>query len=303
MLKSVVNDPAESAEKAAPPTMLIRLGYDIEFNLPQSVALVALLNVHPSREADLREPDELHIEPQVRTDQYVDRFGNRCTRFLAPQGRLRLWNSTLIQDSGNQDQVNFMARQHSVEELPFDHLTYLMNSRYCEVDRLSNIATELFGNTAPGWGRVQAIVNWVHSRVQFGYQFARATRTALDVYTERVGVCRDFQHLAIAFCRCMHIPARYATGYLGDIGVPISSAPMDFSAWFEVYLEGRWWTFDARHNTPRVGRVLMATGRDAADVAMTTSFGMAELAKFTVMTSEVPSVVPFQNFRSNAVGQ
>jgi len=283
--------------------MLIRLGYDIEFNLPQSVALVALLNVHPSREADLREPDQLHIEPQVRADQYVDRFGNRCTRFLAPQGRLRLWNSTLIQDSGNQDQVNFMARQHPVQELPFDHLTYLMNSRYCEVDRLSNIATELFGNTAPGWGRVQAIVNWVHSRVQFGYQFARATRTALDVYTERVGVCRDFQHLAIAFCRCMHIPARYATGYLGDIGVPISAAPMDFSAWFEVYLEGNWWTFDARHNTPRVGRVLMATGRDAADVAMTTSFGMAELAKFIVVTSEVPSVLPFQNFQSNAVGQ
>jgi transglutaminase-like putative cysteine protease len=283
--------------------MLIRLGYDIEFNLPQPVALVALLNVHPSREADLREPDELHIEPQVRTDQYIDRFGNRCTRFLAPQGRLRLWNSTLIQDSGNQDDVNFMARQHPVEELPFDHLTYLMNSRYCEVDRLSNIATELFGNTAPGWGRVQAIVNWVQSRVQFGYQFARATRTALDVYTERVGVCRDFQHLAIAFCRCMHIPARYATGYLGDIGVPISAAPMDFSAWFEVYLEGRWWTFDARHNAPRVGRVLMATGRDAADVAITTSFGMAELAKFTVVTSEVPSVLPFQNFQSNAVGQ
>ena len=196
-----------------------------------------------------------------------------------------------------------MARQHPVEELPFDHLTYLMNSRCCEVDRLSDIATELFGNTAPGWGRVQAIVNWVHSRVQFGYQFARATRTALDVYTERVGVCRDFQHLAIAFCRCMHIPARYATGYLGDIGVQISSAPMDFSAWFEVYLEGRWWTFDARHNAPRVGRVLMAAGRDAADVAMTTSFGMAELAKFTVVTSEVPSVVPFQNFRSNAIGQ
>ena len=259
--------------------------------------------MHPSREPDLREPDELHIEPQVRTDQYVDQFGNQCTRFLAPQGRLRLWNSTLIQDSGNQDQVNYMARQHPVEELPFDHLTYLMNSRCCEVDRLSDIATELFGNTAPGWGRVQAIVNWVHSRVQFGYQFARATRTALDVYTERVGVCRDFQHLAIAFCRCMHIPARYATGYLGDIGVQISSAPMDFSAWFEVYLEGRWWTFDARHNAPRVGRVLMAAGRDAADVAMTTSFGMAELAKFTVVTSEVPSVVPFQNFRSNAIGQ
>jgi transglutaminase-like putative cysteine protease len=278
--------------------MLIRLGYDMEFNIPRPVAVVALLSVHPSRELDLREPDELHIEPAVITERYIDRFGNRTTRFLASQGKLRIWNSTLVQDSAEKDQVNWQARQHPVQELPVDNLTYLMNSRYCEVDRLSNIATELFGNTAPGWGRVQAIVNWIHGRVQFGYQHARATRTALDVYTERVGVCRDFQHLAITFCRCMHIPARYATGYLGDIGVPASTAPMDFSAWFEVYLEGRWWTFDARHNDPRVGRILMATGRDAADVAMTTSFGMAELLKFNVVTNEVPEVAPFQNLRS-----
>jgi transglutaminase-like putative cysteine protease len=200
---------------------------------------------------------------------------------------LRLWNSTLIRDAGEQDAVNYQARQHPIQELPVDLLPYLMNSRYCEVDRLSNIATELFGNTALGWTRVQSIVNWVHNSVQFGYQHARATRTALEVYTERVGVCRDFQHLAIAFCRCMMIPARYATGYLGDIGVPASSCPMDFSAWFEAYLDGRWWTFDARHNQPRIGRVLIATGLDAADVAMTTSFGMAELAKFNVTTYEV----------------
>jgi transglutaminase-like putative cysteine protease len=282
--------------------MQIRLGYDIEFNIPQPVAVVALLNVHPSREPDLREPDELHIEPAARADRYVDRFGNRCTRFLASQGKLRLWNSTLIEDSGQKDLVNFQARQHPVEELPVDNLTYLMNSRYCEVDRLSNIATELFANTVPGWGRVQAIADWIHSRVQFGYQHARATRTALDVYTERVGVCRDFQHLAITFCRCLHIPARYATGYLGDIGVPASPTPMDFSAWFEVYLDGKWWTFDARHNEPRVGRVLMATGRDAADVAMTTSFGMAELAKFSVVTNEVRDFPPFPDIRSYAVG-
>jgi len=282
--------------------MLIRLGYDIEFNIPQPVAVVALLNVHPSREPDLREPDVLRIEPSVKSEQYFDRFGNRCTRFLAPQGRLRIWNSTLVQDSAEKDPVNYQARQHPVEELPVDNLTYLMNSRYCEVDRMSNIASELFANTAPGWGRVQAIVNWVHNGVQFGYQYARATRTAMETYTERVGVCRDFQHLAITFCRCMHIPARYATGYLGDIGVPASPVPMDFSAWFEVYLEGRWWTFDARHNEPRVGRVLMATGRDAADVAITTSFGMAELAKFTVITNEVSDGATFQDFRSYAVG-
>lgn len=282
--------------------MLIRLGYDIEFFLPQPVALVALLSVHPSRTLDLRESDELHIEPAVRTEWYFDRFGNRCTRFLASQGKLRIWNSTLIQDSAEKDQVNYEARQHPVEELPCENLTYLMNSRYCEVDRMSNIATELFCNTAPGWGRVQAIVNWVHDRVRFGYEYARATRTAMEVYAERVGVCRDFQHLAITFCRCMHIPARYATGYLGDIGVPASPAPMDFSAWFEVFLEGRWWTLDARHNEPRVGRILMATGRDAADVAITTSFGMAELTKFSVVTDEVREVAPYGNLLSNAAG-
>jgi transglutaminase-like putative cysteine protease len=282
--------------------MLIRLGYDIEFNIPQPVAIVALLNVHPSREPDLREPDILHIEPAVTTEQYFDRFGNRCTRFMASQGKLRIWNSTLVQDSGEKDQVNYQARQHPVLELPVDSLTYLLNSRYCEVDRMSNIATQLFGNTAPGWGRVQGIVNWIHSNVQFGYEHARATRTAMEVYAERVGVCRDFQHLAITLCRCMHIPARYATGYLGDIGVPASPAPMDFSAWFEVYLEGRWWTFDARHNEPRVGRVLMATGRDAADVAMTTSFGMAELTKFTVVTNEAGNFAAPQDLRSHCIG-
>jgi transglutaminase-like putative cysteine protease len=278
--------------------MLIRLGYDIGFNIPQPVTVVAMLNVHPSRAPDLLESDDLNIEPWVKTETYFDRFGNRCTRFLAQQGQLRIWNSTLIHDSAEKDAVNYQARQQHVIDLPAEHLIFLMSSRYCEVDRLSNIAAELFFNTPPGWARVQAIVDWVHRNVVFGYQYARATRTALDVYTERVGVCRDFQHLAIAFCRCMHIPARYATGYLGDIGVPISSAPMDFSAWFEVFLEGRWWTFDARHNTPRIGRVLMATGRDAADVAITTSFGMAELANFKVVTDEVIEPASQKGFRS-----
>jgi transglutaminase-like putative cysteine protease len=267
--------------------MLIRLGYDIEFQLANPVAIVALLHVHPSREIDLREPDELLVEPSVKVERYLDLFGNRCARFLAPAGRVRLWNSTLIEDSGREDAVKFDARQQSIEEVPPENLVYLINSRYCEVDRLSNVATDLFGCTQPGWGRVQAILDWVYSKVEFGYQHARATRTALDVYTERVGVCRDFQHLAITFCRCMNVPARYATGYLGDIGVPASPTPMDFSAWFEVYLDGRWWTVDARHNHPRIGRVLMATGRDAADVAITTSFGRADLTKFTVTTEEV----------------
>jgi transglutaminase-like putative cysteine protease len=259
--------------------MFIRLGYDIQFDIPSPVAMVAVLHVHPSRIKDLREPDQLWIEPTARTSSYIDSYGNRCTRFQAQPGSLRLSSSTLIEDSGLLDAVNFGAREHPVNDLPHEALRYLLNSRYCEVDRLSNIAVELFGGEAPGWNRVQAICNWVHNKVTFGYHLARPSKTALDVFTERGGVCRDFQHLAITFCRALNIPARYATGYLGDIGVPLSAAPMDFSAWFEVYLENRWWTCDARHNQPRIGRVLMAVGRDAADVAMTTSFGAAFAAR------------------------
>jgi transglutaminase-like putative cysteine protease len=267
--------------------MFIRLGYDIEFEIPAPVAMVSMLSVHPSRVADLRAPDEMAIAPAVPLTNYMDGFGNRCTRFVAPQGTLRLSNITLIEDSGAPDLVSPGAREYPVGELPNDILIYLLNSRYCEVDRLSNIATELFGATPPGWGRVQAICDWVNAKVRFGYQHARPTRTALDVFTDRVGVCRDYQHLAIAFCRALNIPARYATGYLGDIGVPLV-LPMDFSAWFEVYLENQWWVFDARNNMPRIGRVLMATGRDASDVAITTSFGAANLMRFDVIAEEVP---------------
>ena len=265
--------------------MLIRLAYDIQFEIPAPVAMVALLNVHPSRVPDLLEPDEVQTEPRLEVAHYVDSFGNRCARFVAQPGLLRLSSTTLIRDSGNPDPFNWSAREQAVGDLPNEILSFLLNSRYCEVDRFSNIAIELFGEIAPGWGRVQAICNWVHNHVVFNYQMARPTKTALDVYTERVGVCRDFQHLAITFCRALNIPARYATGYLGDIGVPVR-LPMDFSAWFEVYLDDRWWTFDARNNVPRIGRVLMATGRDASDVAMTTSFGQADLRHFFVVTEE-----------------
>jgi transglutaminase-like putative cysteine protease len=273
--------------------MLIRLAYDIQFNIPSTVAMVALLNVHPSRAPDLLEPDELQTEPKLQVASYIDSFGNRCARFVAPPGPLRLSNSTLIRDSGLPDAVNWSAREPAVGDLPHQILSFLLNSRYCEVDRFSIIAAELFGAIEPGWGRVQAICDWVHTKVAFNYQHARPTKTALDVYTERVGVCRDFQHLAITFCRALNIPARYATGYLGYIGVPEHS-PVDFSAWFEVYLDDRWWTFDARNNEPRIGRILMATGRDASDVAMTTSFGEADLSNFFVVThpeadAEAPS--------------
>ncbi len=267
--------------------MLIRLGYDIQFDVPAPVAMVGVLHVHPSRVKDLREPDELTIDPELKVDSYLDSYGNRCARFLAPAGPLKITNSTLIEDPGTPDPVSPDAREHPVNELPPETLRYLLNSRYCEVDRLSNIAVELFGWQPPGWNRVQAICNWVNAKVAFGYHHARSSKTALDVFTERTGVCRDFQHLAVTFCRALNIPARYATGYLGDIGVPASGTPMDFSAWFEVYLDNRWWAFDARNNQPRIGRILMATGRDASDVAITTSFGIANLTNFTVVTEEV----------------
>ena len=209
--------------------MMLRLGYDIQFEIPSPVAMVALLNVHPSRAADLRAPDELRLEPETQVESFMDSFGNRCTRFVAPQGTVRLSNSTLLQDPGFADQVNYNARELPVQELPNHILRYLLNSRYCEVDRFSMIASELFGGVCPGWGRVQAICDWVHAKVSFGYQYARPTKTALDVYSERFGVCRDFQHLAVTLCRALHIPARYATGYLGDIRVPAAPSPMGAS--------------------------------------------------------------------------
>ena len=267
--------------------MRIRLGYDIRFEIPAPVPIVALLNVHPSRRQDLQEPDRLLVEPGIPVEEYRDMFGNIATRFMAPAGTIRLLNSTLIEDSGQPDPVCPEAREVPVSELPPETLRYLMSSRFCEVDLLSPIAAELFGDSPRGWARVQAVCDWVHSKVSFSYPQARSTRTALDVFTERVGVCRDFQHLAITFCRALNIPARYTAGYLGDIGVPLSPSPMDFSAWFEAYLEGRWWTFDARHNAARIGRVLLATGLDATDVAITTSFGSAKLTHFHVVTDEI----------------
>jgi transglutaminase-like putative cysteine protease len=281
--------------------MLIRIGFDIQFDLPAETAMIGMLNVHPTREWDLLAPDDVITEPRLHVGAYVDSFGNRCTRLVAPAGRLRLSSSTVVRDSGNADEVNLCARETPVGDLPHSVLQYLLSSRYCEVDRFVNIAAELFGQVTPGWGRVQAIVEWVHGSVAFDYQKARPTKTALDVYTERSGVCRDFQHLAITFCRALNIPARYASGYLGDIGIP-SRGPMDFSAWFEAFLDGRWWTFDARHNAPQVGRVLMAVGRDASDVAITTSFGEANLCGFEVVTHE-EIAVPEEMFLTKAFSE
>jgi transglutaminase-like putative cysteine protease len=249
--------------------------------------MMFMLNVHPSREADLVTPDRLAFDPLVESHIYRDGFGNVCTRAVLPAGRTQLSTAFLIEDSGLADEIVPSARQAPVEALPDDVLVYLLGSRYCDTDRLADTAWALFGNVAGGWTRVQAICDYVHDRITFGYEHASPTRTAWDGHNDRLGVCRDFAHLAITLCRCMNIPARYCTGYLGDIGIPPVDAPMDFSAWFQVYLDGRWYTFDARHNVPRIGRILMATGRDATDVAISTSFGPSILAKFEVVTDEV----------------
>jgi transglutaminase-like putative cysteine protease len=272
--------------------MLLRLGYDLLFDVPAPTPMLLLLCTHPSRAGSLRAADQPQAEPDVPIELFTDGFGNRCGRLLAPAGKLRLRGDTLVEDSGQPDPVCPDAREHPVQELPVDVLPYLLGSRYCEVDRLGDVAWGLFGTTAPGWARVQAVCDWAHDNVHFGYAFARPTKTAHDVWTERQGVCRDFTHLAITLCRCLNIPARYATGYLGDIGVPPAPFPMDFSAWFEVFLGGAWHTFDARHNVPRIGRVLMARGCDAVDTALTTSFGPTHLEKFVVWTDEVAGPRP-----------
>jgi transglutaminase-like putative cysteine protease len=267
--------------------MLIRIGFEMIFEVPTPAPMLLMLGLRPEREPTIRRPGALTVEPEVPVWWYTDSFGNRAARLLAPAGRLILRDDLIVEDDGQPDPVAPDATQVPVQDLPPDVLVYLLSSRYCEVDRLSDIAWRLFGGTPEGWGRVQAVCDWVHHQIRFDYQAARPTKSAHDVYEERTGVCRDFSHLALTFCRCLNIPARYATGYLGDIGVPPAPAPMDFSAWFEVYLGGRWHTFDARFNCPRIGRVLMAHGRDATDVALTTSFGPSTLEKFTVWTDEV----------------
>ena len=267
--------------------MLIRVGYEFIFDVPAPAPMLLLLDLVPDREPSVRRGGGMRIEPAVYVDRFFDRFGNRSTRILAPAGQLRIWDDLIVSDDGWPDPVGYGADQEPVGQLPYEFLIYLLSSRYCEVDRLTDIAWKLFGDVVGGWARVQAVCGWVYGNVEFGYQYSRPTKTAHDVYEDRTGVCRDFNHLALTFCRCLGIPARYATGYLGDIGVPPSTSPMDFSGWFEVYLGGRWYTLDARHNAPRIGRVVMARGRDAVDVAMTTSFGKTELKRLTVWTDEV----------------
>jgi transglutaminase-like putative cysteine protease len=266
--------------------MQIRVGYELTYDCPQPTPMILMLHIHFTRVSDIVVPDHLITTPAVPITAYRDSFGNWCSRIVAPPGQLRLSTDAVVKDSGQVDIVVPSAQQHAVQDLPAETLIFLLGSRYCETDRLSQTAWDLFGQSPTGWGRVQAICDFVHQHITFGYQHARATRTAWETFNEGVGVCRDYAHLAIAFCRCMNIPARYCTGYLGDIGVPPAAEPMDFSAWFEAYLDGRWYTFDARNNVPRIGRVLMAWGRDAADAALSTTFGPNTLTGFKVWTGE-----------------
>jgi transglutaminase-like putative cysteine protease len=272
--------------------MQLRVGYELIYYCPQDVPMILLVNIHYSRASDIVVPDYLTTDPSIPFTAYRDGFGNWCNRLLAPAGRLRLKADGVIRDSGQPDEFAPDAKQHAVEELPEETLVFLLGSRYCETDLLSDAAWRLFESARPGWWRVQAICDYVHEHIAFDYQSARATRSASQAYEERIGVCRDYAHLAIAFCRCMNIPARYCTGYLGDVGTPPPWGVGDFAAWIEVYLGGRWYTFDPRNNVRRIARVLMARGRDASDVAIVTTFGPNTLESFKVWTDEIegPSV-------------
>lgn len=266
--------------------MRISAGCQITYDCPQPTPMLLMISPHPSRVPDMIGPHRVTIAPPVEPREYTDGFGNTCTRIVAPAGRITITTQLLVQDSGVPEEITPTAWQRRVEELPNEMLVYLLGSHYCDTDRLSNTAWALFGQTQPGWARVQAICDFVHKHIRFGYEHARPTRTASEAYAEGVGVCRDYAHLAVAFCRCVNIPARYCTGYLGDMGTPPPYGPMDFAAWFEVFLDDRWHTFDARNNTPRIGRILLARGRDATDVAIATTFGPCTLSGFSVFCDE-----------------
>jgi len=267
--------------------MKIRVGYELIYDFPQRTPMIMVLGTHFTRASDVIVLDRLTTSPSVPISPYRDTFGNWCSRIVAPAGRMRLSADGVVHDTGLPDVVARSAAQHAVEDLPAETLVFLLGSRYCETDRLSAVAWKLFESSPPGWARVQAICDFVHRHITFGYEYARETMTAWEVFNEAKGVCRDYAHLAITFCRCMNIPARYCTGYLGDIGMPPPYGPMDFAGWFEAYLGGRWYTFDARNNVPRIGRVLIGQGRDAADVPITHTFGPNTLVSFKVWTDEV----------------
>jgi transglutaminase-like putative cysteine protease len=262
--------------------MLLRVGFELIYQFPQPTPVILVVDLHYSRASDIVSHEFLRTDPAVPVSGYRDGFGNWCSRILAPEGRISITSGAVVRVADSPEPVFPDAWQQTVETLPEETLVFLLGSRYCETDLMSSLAWDLFGAVAPGYARVQAICDYVHGHIQFDYLAARATRTAAEAYRERIGVCRDFAHLAITFCRCLNIPARYCTGYLSDLGMPLPWSAGDFAAWFEVYLAGQWYTFDPRNNQPRMGRVLMARGRDAADVAIATTFGPNVLEKFLV---------------------
>ena len=267
--------------------MRIHVGCEMTYEVGQVTPMIAILNVHSSRVSDLERPDYLITTPSVPVEGYRDSFGNWCNRLVAPPGRITLKTETVVRDTGRWDSIDSGAEQIQIQNLPSEALLFLLGSRYCETDRLSDAAWRLFGSTPLGWARVQAICNYVHDHITFGYEHSRSTRTAAEALEEKQGVCRDYAHLALAFCRCLNIPARYCTGYISDIGLPPPHVPQDFAAWIEVFLGGHWHTFDPRNNDPRIGRILIAYGRDAADVPLTLTFGPSTLVDFRVTTEEV----------------
>jgi len=264
----------------------IGVGYEIVYDCVQPTPMLLMLNIHYTRVADIIVPDTMTTTPSVPTFGYRDSFGNWCTRLVAPAGRIRIASAGTVEDAGLTDPVALDACQHEVQTLPDDVLIFLLGSRYCETDELNDTAWQLFGHTAPGWARVQAVCDFVHNHITFDYQHARPTKTALQAYNEKVGVCRDYAHLAVTLCRCLNIPARYCTGYLSDLGLAGPFSPMDFAGWFEAYIGGQWYTFDPRNNAPRRGRILIGRGRDATDVAISNTFGPNTLVSFTVWTDE-----------------
>jgi transglutaminase-like putative cysteine protease len=272
--------------------MQLRVGYELIYECSQPTPMMLTVNIHHTRASDIVVPDCLTTNPSVPLTFYRDTFGNWCTRLVAPPGQIRISANAIVNDSGVREPLVLSDRQHAVQDLPEECLLFLLGSRYCETDRLSEVAWSLFEKSAGGAQRVQTICDYVHQHVAFGYENARSTKTAWDVFTEKKGVCRDYAHLAVTFCRCMNIPARYCTGYLGDVGTPPPYGPMDFAAWFEAYVDGRWHTFDARNNVPRIGRILIARGRDATDVAISNSFGPNTLVGFKVWTDEVSEGSP-----------
>ncbi|MDF2995698.1 MAG: putative protein involved in cytokinesis, contains TGc (transglutaminase/protease-like) domain [Xanthobacteraceae bacterium] len=286
----------------AGPRMQIHLGYELTYECPQPTPMLLVLNIHYSRASDIVIPDHIVTRPGLPITAYRDGFGNWCSRITAPAGRTIITSNSIVRDSGKTDAFEPNAGQHSIEELPAEALVFLLASRHCETELLSDTAWSLFGDTAPGWARVQAVCDFVHGHIAFGYEHARPTKTAFEAYQERKGVCRDYAHLAITLCRCLNIPARYCTGYLGDIGVPPPHGPMDFAGWFEAYLGGHWYTFDPRNNVPRIGRVLMARGRDATDVALVTSFGPNTLVGFKVWTDEIEAAPAVQGHDTPQAG-